>query len=242
MRLGPNVEAAPIGHLFNLDSLTWRHSPRHPTAILNSGGWSSWDPSRRMLWIHSGDAGGGNAFVGYSPDGDNGDGTYGRWSTHFPNKVPGNADHNAMQFEPAHDLLIVSVHGRDALFAIDPSNPGHAAGPLKSTGDKPALQPYASLQRAPTLGCLVYFSPHDGGAVFTVAPAAADALHGAWTWCKFSAGAHSFDPIADAARQTRYTANVSHVFGRFRIATFDAFDVAILVRHVDSPVYAMRLN
>ena len=41
------------------------------------------------------------------------------------------------------------------------------------------------------------------------------------------------------ARGTRYLA---HAFGRFRIASFGALDLAILVRHVDSPVYAMRLN
>ena len=47
--------------------------------------------------------------------------------------------------------------------------------------------------------------------------------------------------IADAARHSRFPVNLSHAFGRFRVATFGAMDVAILVRHVDSPVYAMRL-
>jgi hypothetical protein len=50
------------------------------------------------------------------------------------------------------------------------------------------------------------------------------------------------DPIADAAMATRYAANLTHTFGRFRVATFGERDVAILVRHVDSPVYAMALN
>jgi len=36
--------------------------------------------------------------------------------------------------------------------------------------------------------------------------------------------------------------SLSHVFGRFRIASMEGVDVAILVRHVDSPVYAWRFN
>ncbi len=40
----------------------------------------------------------------------------------------------------------------------------------------------------------------------------------------------------------RVLVNRDHTFGRFRIAHFKEFDVAILVRHIDSPVYAMRLS
>jgi hypothetical protein len=35
--------------------------------------------------------------------------------------------------------------------------------------------------------------------------------------------------------------NLAHTFGRFRVAHFDDADLALLVRHVDSPVYAMLL-
>ena len=85
--LGPDVKAVAIPHLFNLETLTWRRGPLHPTAILNSGGWTTWDASRRVVWGHSGDDGGGNAFIGFSPDGNNGDGTFGRWTDHFPSKA-----------------------------------------------------------------------------------------------------------------------------------------------------------
>ena len=122
--LGPDVEAVAIPHLFNLDTLRWRHGPRHPTAVLNSAGWTSWDASRRVLWGHSGDDGGGNAFIGFCPDGANGDGTFGRWTERFPNKLPGIANHNAMQIDPVRDVIVVAVHARDALHAIDPDDPG----------------------------------------------------------------------------------------------------------------------
>ena len=59
-------------------------------------------------------------------------------------------------------------------------------------------------------------------------------------WRLLSAPA-SLDPVDDAAGESRYHVNQSHTFGRFRVAHFDEFDLALLVRHVDSPVYAMRL-
>jgi len=63
-----------------------------------------------------------------------------------------------------------------------------------------------------------------------------------WDWdaCRPAAGA--LDPIADAASRSRYPVNISQTFGRFRIASFGAIDLAIFVRHVDSSVYAMRLT
>lgn len=244
-RLGRDVEAIAIPHLFNLDTLRWRRGPQHPTAIFNSGGWTTWDESRRVIWAHSGDDGGGNAFIGFSPDGDNGNGSFGRWSNHFPNKLPGIANHNAMQLDPVHDIIIVSVHAHDALYAIDPDDPGREIVRLKSVGSKPMLRPYAAMEYAPHTHRLVYFSPLDGGIVHTVAAPYSrqppDRFFGEWTWRAHEPAPNTLDPVADAARRTRHPVNISHAFGRFRIASFDGIDLAILVRHIDSPVYTMRL-
>jgi hypothetical protein len=65
--LGPRVKAVATPHMFNLDRLQWRRGPLHTSAILNSGGFTTWDAARRVLWGHSGDDGGGNAFIGYYP-------------------------------------------------------------------------------------------------------------------------------------------------------------------------------
>jgi hypothetical protein len=246
VELGRDVKAVAIPHMLNLDARTWRHGPRHPTAILNSGGCTTWDPSRRIVWGHSGDDGGGNAFIGFAPDGDNGDGTFGRWMQHFPNKLRGAANHNAMQIAPVCDLIIVTVHARDALYAIDPSDPGREIARLESTGAKPRLRPYAALQYSPNLRSLVYFSPLDRGSVFTIAaPADArsrDNLSQPWRWQVRQPPQGTLDPIADAAGRSRFPVNLSQSFGRFRIASFGAIDVALLVRHVDTPVYVMRLS
>jgi hypothetical protein len=244
--LGRFVKAVAIPHLFNLDTLRWRRGPKHPTAIFNSGGWTTWDASRRVLWGHSGDEGGGNAFVGFHPDGDNANATCGRWTAHFPNKLPGIAGHNAMQIDPLRDIIVVSVHARDALHALDPADPARQIVRLRSVGAKPLLQPFAALEYAPNIARLVYFSPMDDGIVYTIAPSSERASGGSaldeWRWQAHLPAPGTLRPIADAADHSRFGVNVSHVFGRFRMASFESIDVAVLVRHVDSPVYARRLN
>lgn len=232
--LGAAVKAAPIPHMFDLDTLGWQHGPRHPSAILSSGGFTTWDARRRLLWGHSGDDGGGNAFVAYSPDGANADGTFGAWREFHPSKLPGIANHNAMEIHPPADVIVVAVHLQDALAAIDPERPDLPLTKIVSSGVKPHLSPYAALEYSPRLRQLVYYSARDKASVYRVD------LHDGAHWRQITA-ADSLDPIADAARQSSFEVNRAHTFGRFRIASFADFDLAILVRHVDTPVYAMRL-
>jgi len=246
LELGPGVEAVAIPHMFNFDSLAWRRGPRHPAAILNSGGWTVWDEKRGVLWGHSGDAGGGNAFLCFDPCGDNADGTFGRWGDMFPNKLPGEADHNAMAIDPACAIIVVAAHGCDALCAIDPALPERPLAPLKSSAGQPRLREYAALEYAPNLRTFVYFSAGSGGVVHTVTPPSGsswtDLTEGAWIWRPLPEEQNAFDPVAEASRKSAYETSVTHTFGRFRIATYAGVDVAILVRHTDSPVYAMRLT
>jgi hypothetical protein len=233
--LGPNVQATPIPHMFNLDTLAWRHGPRHGSAILNSGGFTTWDATRRLLWGHSGDDGGGNAFVAYAPDGANPDGSFGSWSEIHPIKLPGEANHNVMQIHPVTDSILVSLHVRDSLGLIDPGNPGSPIKPVSSHGTKPTIREYAAMEFSSGTGTLVYYSAVDGAVVYGVD------WDGEAHWRVLSAPA-SLDPIADSAAQSRYHVNLAHTFGRFRVVHFDDADLALLVRHVDSPVYAMRLT
>jgi hypothetical protein len=224
-----------IPHLFNLDTLTWRHGPRHGSAILNSGGFTTWDAQRRLLWGHSGDDGGGNAFVAYSPDGANPDGPFGRWSEFHPSKLAGEANHNAMQIHPAADKIVVALHARDTLAVIDPKNPGSAIALASSYGSKPRVREYAAREYSAGIESVVYYSAADGAAVFAID------WDGEAHWHVLSAPA-SLDPVADAICHTSYHVDQTHTFGRFRIAHFEDVDLAVLVHHVDSPVYAIRLT
>ncbi|MCZ4315404.1 hypothetical protein O4H66_18515 [Comamonadaceae bacterium G21597-S1] len=244
VELGDHVEAIAIPHLFNLTQRRWRHGPHHPHAVLNSGGCSAWDAARRVLWVHSGDDGGGNTFIGFIPDGENRDGSFGRWTTLHDSKLRGTANHNAMQHVPTLDLLVIACHARDALGAVAPGRPDAPLSWLASCGERPRLAEYAALQFAPRSGALVYCAPRDGGAVYAIEPPdslLSCAKAARWSWRRVDAPDRTLDPFEDAAQSSRGAVNRSHLFGRLRIATFDDGDYAVLVRHVDSPVYAMRL-
>ena len=233
--LGPNVKAVAIPHLFNLNTLTWRRGPKQPSAILNSGGFTTWDKARRLLWGHSGDDGGGNAFVAFSPDGVNPDGTVGEWRAFYPNKLPGEANHNAMQIHPEADLIVVALHARDELATIDPKVAADPIVPSISLGDKPRIRPYPALEYSNGLEAFVYYSAADGPVVHAIN------WDGKARW-RILGGLTGRDPVADAAAQSRHHVNRAHTFGRFRIAHFEEADIAILIRHVDSSVYAMVLH
>ena len=234
--LGPNVQSVPIPHMFNLNSLTWRRGPRHPSAILGSGGWTAWDATRRILWGHSGDS--GNGFIGFCPDADNGDGTFGSWTTLYPKRIQ-TADHNAMAFQPARDIIAVIVGSADALYAIDPSAPDREIVRLSSSGDRPKISEYAALEYAPNLDRLVYYSANDGPHIYSIAAPAgskwSDLIAGAWNWHKLLNDKNNLDPVSHAHAISSYAMNTAHTFGRFRVATYGTIDVAILVRHTDSP-------
>ena len=242
--LGPNVKATPIPLMFNLDSLTWRRGPKHPSAILGSGGWTTWDARRRIMWGHSGES--GNAFIGFIPDGDNSDGTFGTWMTLYPKKIQP-ADHNAMAVNPARDIIIVIVSATNALYAINPTEPERDIARLYASGDQPKISEYAALEYAPNLDRLVYYSANDGPHIYSIAAPAgsnkwSNLIAGAWNWTKILNNENNLDPVAHAHALSACAVNRSHTFGRFRVATYGSIDLAILVRHTDTPVYAMRLN
>ncbi len=242
--LGPNVAPTPIPHMFNLDTLSWRRGPKHASAVLNSGGWTTWDATRRMLWGNSGND--GNTFIGFCPDGDNGDGTFGSWSTLFPNKMPSKADHNAMMIDPNRDVIVVLVHDLDALYAIDPTNPKEASVRVSSRGPKPSIAPYSAIAYAPTLDAFIYYSATDGPNVYSItAPEGSTWSHltsRSWLWRNILNQSNKLNPVTDAAAVSRHRVSTHHTFGRFRVATYGSTDLAILIRHVDSPVYAMKLT
>lgn len=244
IELGRHVKSAPIPHLFNLDSLTWRRGPKHPSAMLGSGGWTTWDAARRILWGHSGDS--GNGFIGFSPDGDNVGGTFGSWTTLYPKKIQTHADHNAMAVDPRRNIILVTGGASNALYAIDPSEPAREITRLSSDGDQLAISEYAALEYAPHLDRFIYYSANNGPEIYSIeAPTGSmwsQLTTRAWKWKSILKPDNRLDPIAHAAMMSKHVVNKDHTFGRFRVATYGRTDVAILVRHTDTPVYAVSLN
>ena len=246
IQLGAEVQAVAIPHMFNLDTLRWRRGPRHETAVFNSGGWTTWDARRRVLWGHSGDDGGGNGLSWFSPDGANGNGTFGNWGPLYPSKLPGTANHNSMQIDPGRNLILVTAHEPNALFAMNPATPMNPLFRLSEGGEKPRLSPYAALEFSSRLDCFVYYSASDSRCLYAIkvpgSSSVAGLMEGTWCWERLPTTIDSVDPIADAATVTANGSNASHVFGRLRFADYRDATVAILVRHVDTAVYAIKLE
>src|SRR5262249_10264990 len=124
--------------------------------------------------------------------------------------------------------------------------PGREIVRLSSNGAQPHISEYAALEYAPNLDRYIYYSAHDGPRIYSVAaPAGSTWLQltaSAWSWTNVLNNNNRFDPVAHAAATSKFPVNKDHTFGRFRVATYRLIDVAILIRHTDTPVYAVRLN
>ncbi len=149
-----------------------------------------------------------------------------------------------MQIDPRRDIVVVLVHAHDGLFAIDPADPAAPAAPLRSCGTRPRIAEYAALEYASNLDRLIYYSAQHGAAIHTIAAPKGSGwpalIAGDWNWT--ARADDGFDPVADARAGSRHAGNWGHTFGRFRVASWGSIDVALLIRHVDTPVYALRLT
>lgn len=151
-----------------------------------------------------------------------------------------------MQIDSDGNIIVIAAHQKDSLFAVNPATP--EAPPIRLNEDRTrlSLSEYAALEFAPNLDCFVYFSANDGGKIYAVKPPSgsswSELIDGTWHWHCLSDDDTVFDPIAHAASLTMYAINRNHTFGRFRIARVGGIDLAILIRHIDTPVYALQLS
>ena len=241
--LGPDVQAIAIPHLLNLDTLTWRHGPEHPVGIFNSGGWTTWDQGRRRLWGHSGDDGGGNGLSWFSPDGESKPGVVGKWGPLYCNKLPGQANHNAMQIDPRRNIILVAAHAMSDVYLMDPDDPESPLVPITQTGSRPPIAEYSALEYSDAFDCFVFFTSARSEEVFYLKSPTATSTNGliagTWIWSSLRS---SLNPIMDAREASILCRHPEHVFGRFRVVDYKFATLAVLVRHIDSPVYAIRLR
>ena len=105
--------------------------------------------------------------LGFTPDGDNGEGTYGSWTTLYPKKVQ-RADHKTMAIDPVRDIIFVIVIAANALYALDPNAPAEELVRLSCSRDQPVLAEFAALEYAPNLNRFVYFSAKNGPRLYTI--------------------------------------------------------------------------
>jgi hypothetical protein len=151
-----------------------------------------------------------------------------------------------MAVDPGRDIIVVVRSATNALYAINPAEPEREIVRLASIGDQPMISDYAALEYAPNLDRLIYYSANDGPRIFSIAapPGSTwpELTGGAWSWRSLLCDDNRLDPVAHAAALSAYGINRDHTFGRFRVATYGETEVAILVRHTDTPVYAIKLK
>jgi hypothetical protein len=152
-----------------------------------------------------------------------------------------------MCIDPLRDIIVAAAHDPKSLIAINPKEPKAGITQLLSAGDRPAISEFAAIEYAANLDRLVYYSAKDGPQIYSItAPASAiweQLVALPWHWHGIlNQASNGLDPVEDAASHSAHEVNKHQTFGRFRVARYHQTDVGILVRHTDSPVYAIRLN
>jgi hypothetical protein len=142
--------------------------------------------------------------------------------------------------------LVATDHAANRLVAIDPSEPSKDCVGLTLVGEVPKIAEYPALQYSPSLDRFVYLDVDELLQTYSLAAPSGSTWSQwggmPWTSRRLISNPNTLDPIADAAALSIHPINRKQIFGRFRIATYGKIDVAILVRHCDTPVYALRLN
>jgi hypothetical protein len=151
-----------------------------------------------------------------------------------------------MAMDPERDLLVVTDHAANRLVAIDPSEPSKNCTALTLVGEAPKVAEYAALEYSPSLDRFGYLDVDELLQTYSLAAPSGSNwsqwVETPWRSRRLLSDPNTLNPVADAAALSMYPINRNHIFGRLRIATFGKIDVAILVRHSDTPVYALRLN
>lgn len=213
----------PVAAQFSFDTGRWTRSPRNTESHHNSGGWSAYDESRRVIWAEGGS--GTTAFTSFNPQARASDGQLGSWAN-YRWKV-GITDAVAA-LDPQNDILLVTAFrsGTD-IHAIDLKNPSASSVRIKQSGDIPARSSGHGWEWSDTRQAFIYWSPGTG--VYEVKLSGNDWRNDTWVWTQLTSGSNT-SPSAKA-----------RPYSRFRIARFDDAEVAIVVTGINQPVYAFRI-
>jgi hypothetical protein len=211
----------PMLVFFDLSAKTWRRGPIAPSHI-QYGGWGVYDLSRDTWWMEGGDSGGN--FGRYAM---NGTGTAGTW-TMYPPKF--NYLDAMAERDPVHDIIVTTHFERDAdMYGIDLTNPGSAPVLLTQGGSPPTRSGRHGWEWSPIRQAFIYWRA--GGDVYQVKLAGSNWKTGTWVWERLTAPDNGVIP-ADPS---------PGVYNRFRLATYDDAEVAVVVNSTTGPVYAFRL-
>lgn len=214
-------QVAPVPVFFDLATKTWRRAPRAP-ALVQYGGWAVYDASRDAWWMEGGDSGG--QFAKYAM---NGNGTAGTW-TMYPPKF--NALDALAERDPVNDIIVMTTFGTGTnMYGLDLKNPSSAPVLLRQGGSPPTRQGRHGWEWSVARQSFIYW--RSGSDVYEVHLTGGDWRTGTWEWNRLTSSANALTPQDPSLG----------IYNRFRIASYDDAEIAVVVNSTTGPVYAFKL-
>jgi hypothetical protein len=216
----------------NLNRRNWRYSRTNDRNHATSGGWSAFDSTRDVFWVNGG--AGAESFSSFDPRPAADGGRFGRFQN-YPRRSE--ATCAVAAHDPVNDIVVFTTFRDTAdAIAIDLNRPGDGqAGNVKllQTGTPPDRQQSHGWEWSPARAAFVYYSR--GAGVFELKQQGANWRTSEWKWTQLTSPDNVLIPASEN------TSGSNGVFSRFRIATFDDAEVALVVTQVNGPVYAFRI-
>ena len=210
-------------YMFSFDSLTWRHGPIDPKTHSSSGGWSAYDSSRDVFWVHPGFYTGNAALAKFDPNVANADGTYGAW-TDYAFKIP--ASYAVAARDPVNDVILAA--GTLGLVGIDLKNPNGDAITLTTGGSVQSLSGRSGWDWSPVRQAFIFWS---GAGVYEVKQSGSNWKTAQWMWTNLTNSGNTVTPDY----------GVNGVYSRFRLVDYDEMELAVTVNSVTGSVYVFRI-
>jgi hypothetical protein len=227
LRVPGNGVSAGSPHAFDLASRRWLRGATHGAPVI-SGGFSAYDPVKRVHWTASpGKASAGLRWFDAAPR--NPDGTIGAWSERIAD-VPLTAD-SVAAIDPQRRLLVYTRFRKGSdIFVLDLTVARPRAVRISHAGDVPTFESAHGWEWSPSRGSFLYW--RRGAGVYELRLDGSDPVRGRWVWSQLAA------PGSEGPAEMRRD---NGVYGRFRVASIEGREFALVVNGTDQPVHAFRV-
>lgn len=214
--------------MYSLTTSSWRRGPNNASILCPTNGCGCYDTTRNAFWTldHS-----GGDFGKFDPAGDNGDGTFGTWTTSLQSASFGSGSQIA--HDPVNDKLIVFNFSTGNLWLKDPNNIAAARVAVTQSG-APSMVALSGCDYSAQLGGFVVQMVGTGNAYLV--KTTNNWANCTWTLLTASANGKNFS-------NTQANGNsVNGINGRSRIVEYGSVVLLLFARTAADPVLAMRLQ
>lgn len=228
--LGANVTRA---YAYSFTAGTWRRTPSYADLDLNmySSG-SAYDPTRQVFWL-LGNGNYGDAFVELDPKVVNPDDSVGAYVKH---SSEGAGTYASGEVDPVNDLYLTLANSNSAMRVrmIKLATPSMALVNLTETGDvPPEKHAQAGWSWSPRRGAVIYW-----GANSNLVYEAKYVGDNTIAWTRLSVAGTTAAPPAMTSGAPN---DNKRIHSRFRVASYEDVDVAVVINGIDQDVWAFKL-